>query len=283
MSGQESRRHFHLRFAFRGERLAFNAGIVALALIAIAVVIAFRGRVEALIPLYAIGVFTAFTLSQAGMVRHWLVERGPGWRRSAAINGVGATATALVTVIFAVAKFAHGAWIIIVIVPLLVATMLLIRRVYAGAEGELHVRPEVLIGPPHRRQRVIVPMQEIRRDVIQAIKFGLTMSDEVVAVHVTDDLTAAERIRELFERQVPGVELVIVESPYRELVQPLIRYLELTADKDPSTVTIVLVPERIIGHWWERFLYNQNAHRIRDALAGHRGILVADVPFRHAS
>jgi hypothetical protein len=106
------------------------------------------------------------------------------------------------------------------------------------------------------------------------------MSDEVVAVHVTDDLEAAMRLRERFERQVPGVELVVVESPYRELVQPLIRYLEVTAARDPDTITVVLVPERITRHWWERFLYNQNAHRLRDALTGHPGILVADIPFR---
>jgi amino acid transporter len=268
------------QFAFRGERLAFNSGIVVLALVAIVVVVAFQGRVEALIPLYAIGVFTAFTLSQTGMVRHWLTERGPGWRRSAAINGTGAVATGIVAIVFAIAKFALGAWIIIVLVPLLVAAMLLIRREYRGAEEELRVRPEVVIGPPRRRQRIVVPMQEMRRDVIQAIKFGLTMSGDVVAVHVTDDLAAAERLRTQFERQVPGVELVIVESPFRELVQPLIRYLEVTAEKDRKMVTVVLLPERVIRHWWERFLYNQNAHRIRDALTGHPGILVADVPFR---
>ncbi len=270
------------QFAFRGERLAFNSGIVALALTASVVVVAFRGRVEALIPLYAIGVFTAFTLSQAGMVRHWFAERGPSWRRSAAINGVGAAATLVVTIVFAIAKFALGAWIIILLVPLLVAAMLFVHREYAGAESELRVRPEALIGPPSRRQRVVVPMQEMRRDVIQAIKFGLTMSDDVVAVHVTDDIDAADRLRERFQRQVPGVELVVVESPYRELVQPLIRYLEVTAARDADILTVVLVPERIVRHWWERLLYNQNAHRIRDALTGHPGILVADIPFRHA-
>jgi hypothetical protein len=271
------------QFAYRGERLAFNSGIVALAVIASIVVVAFRGRVEALIPLYAIGVFTAFTLSQSGMVRHWFVERGPGWRRSALINGTGAIATGIVAVVFAIAKFGLGAWIVIVIVPVLVAIMLLIRREYSRAELELHVRTDTTIGPPRRRQRVVVPLQEMRRDAIQALKFGLTMSDTVVAVHVTDDLAAAERLRDRFERQVPGVELVIVESPYRELVRPLIRYLETMAERDPSTMTVVLLPERILDHWWERFLYNQNAHRIRDAIAAHPGIVVADVPFRRAA
>ena len=268
------------QFAFRGERLAFNSGIVALAVIASIVVIAFRGRVEALIPLYAIGVFTAFTLSQTGMVRHWLTTREAGWRRSAIINGLGAIATGIVAVVFAIAKFGLGAWVVIVIVPIIVAAMLMVNREYRDSELELHVRPEAVIGPPRRGQRVVVPIQDMRRDVIQALKFGLTMSSEVIAVHVTDDLVSAELLRERFERQVPGVALVIVESPYRELVQPLIRYLEVTADRDPSTVTIVLLPERIIRHWWERALYNQNAHRLRDALTGHPGILVADVPFR---
>jgi hypothetical protein len=138
----------------------------------------------------------------------------------------------------------------------------------------------VAIDAPHRRQRVIVPIPDLRRDALQAIKFGLTMSDDVVAVHVTDDQEYAEVLRERFRRQAHGVELLILESPYRELVQPLVRYLEMLAARDPGVVTIVLVPERIITHWWERILYNQNSHRIRDALAGRPGILVADVPFR---
>ncbi len=186
-------------------------------------------------------------------------------------------------VVFAIAKFSGGAWIVIVIVPILVAIMLLIRREYAGAEQELFVRPEATIAAPRRRQRVIVPLQDMRRDVIQALKFGLTMSDDVVAVHVTDDLDRAEQLRVRFRQQVPGVGLIVLESPYRDLVQPLIRYLEMQASRDPDTVTIVLLPERIIRHWWERFLYNQNAHRIRDALTGHPGILVADIPFRRAA
>ena len=204
----------------------------------------------------------------------------PGWRRSAIINGVGATATFIVAIVLAIAKFSYGAWIVIVIVPVLVGLLLLVRHAYQSSDQELFVRTDVAIDAPHRRQRVIVPMPDMRRDVIQAIKFGLTMSDDVVAVHVTDDLEAAERLRERFRRQVHGVDLLVLESPYRELVQPLVRYLDMLAARDPEVVTIVLVPERIIGHWWERLLYNQNAHSIRDALTGRPGILVADVPFR---
>ena len=267
-------------FAYRGERLAFNAGIVALAVLAIIVAVAFGGRVESLIPLYAIGVFTAFTLSQAGMVRHWFSEKGPGWRRSAIINGVGAIATAIVAVVFAVAKFALGAWIVLVIVPILVAIMLLIRREYSFGMSGLSVAPDLVWGAPVHRRRVVIPVADVQWDVIQAVRFGRSMSDDITAVHVTDDVAAGERVRERFERQLPGLRFVIVESPYRNLVDPLIRYLEVTAEQDPNSVTVVLLPERVSRHWWEKLLFNQNVHRIREALTGRSDILVADVPFR---
>jgi len=268
------------RFAFRGERLAFSTGIVALAILSIVVLAAFGGRVEALIPLYAIGVFTSITLSQTGMVVHWRRDRGDGWRRSIAINGTGAIATGIVTVIFAVAKFALGAWLIVIIIPLLVGGMLFIGRQYQRRRLETEVRQESVIGPPHRHQRVIVPAADVTRDVVQAIRFGRTMSDDVTAVHVTDDLEAGERIRERFERQLPGVPLVVVESPYRSLVRPLVRFLEETASDSGDDVVVVLLPEYVPRHWWERFLYNENGQRIQHALLGRSNILVAEVPFR---
>jgi amino acid transporter len=268
------------RFAFRGERLAFSAGIVVLALVAIVVLVAFRGLVTALIPLYAIGVFTSVTLSQVGMVRHWLREREPGWRRSAVINGVGAVATAIVTLIFAIAKFALGAWLIIVIIPILVGAMLFIHRQYERRRLEVHVRPEAVIGSSLRRQHVIIPVPEVTRDVVQAVKFGRSMSRDVTAVHVTDDVEGAEELRGRFERQVPGIPFVIVESPYRQLIRPLIRYLEYTAGRIGDDILVVLLPEYVARHWWEKYLYNENARRIREALLGKKNILIADVPYR---
>ena len=268
------------RFAFRGERLAFSAGIVVLALIAIVVLVAFGGRVELLIPLYAIGVFTSITLSQAGMVRHWIREHGSGWRTSAAINGFGAVATGIVTVIFAIAKFALGAWLIVLIIPVLVLAMLFVHRQYAKRKVEATVRPGAVIGPPRRHQRVIVPVPGISRDVVNALKFARTMSDDVSAVHVTDDLEEGERLRARFQEQLPGVPLVIVESPYRQLVRPFVRYLEDAASRGGDDVLVVLLPEYVTRHWWERFLYNENAHRIQRALLGRPNILVAAVPYR---
>ena len=267
-------------FAFRGERLAFSTGIVALALLAIVILVAFGGTVDALIPLYAIGVFTSITLSQAGMVRHWLNNKGAGWRKSAAINGFGAFSTLIVTIVFAVAKFALGAWLIILIIPVLVAAMLFIHRQYERRRLETRVRPEAIIPPPTRHQRVIVPVPEVTRDVVQAIRFGRTMSDDVTAVHVTDDLERGEELRERFSRQLPGVPLVIVESPYRKLVRPFVRYLEFTARQDRDELIVVILPEYVARHRWERILFNENARRIRDELLGNPNILVAQVPFR---
>jgi Amino acid permease len=268
------------RFAFRGERLAFSAGIVVLSIVATVVLVAFGGMVDALIPLYAIGVFTSITLSQAGMVKHWLREHETGWRRSALINGFGAISTAIVTVIFAVAKFGEGGWLIIVIVPVLVVAMVFVHHEYARRQLETHVRPDVVIGPPRRHQLVVVPVPGVTRDVVQALKFARTMSDQITAVHVTDDVERGEEVREQFQRQLPGIPFVIVESPYRSLTKPLVRYLEFLAGRAGEDIVVVLLPQYITRHWWERFLYNENARRIRNALLGRKNILVAEIPYR---
>ena len=152
------------------------------------------------------------------------------------------------------AKFALGAWLVIVIIPILVGAMVVIHRQYERRRLEIHVRPETIIDDVVRRQRVIVPVRELTRDVVQAIKFGHSMSDDLTAVHVTDDLDRAEDLRRRFERQIPGVPFVIVESPYRQLVRPLVRYLEQAAGQAEDDVLVVLLPEYVPRHWWERFL-----------------------------
>ncbi|MHB8397716.1 MAG: APC family permease [Candidatus Limnocylindrales bacterium] len=271
---------FPRQFAFRGERLAFNAGIVALSLVSIVVVVTFGGNVNALIPLYAIGVFTAFTLSQAGMIRHWFVERGPGWRRSATINGIGATVTAIITVIFAVAKFALGAWIILVLIPLFVLAMLFVHHEYAAEAHDLEVSPQVVIPRARRPRRVVVAAPAFTRAVVHAIRVGQTMAQDVDVVHVTADLEEGERFRDRTEQQVPGSRVVIVESPYRSLVNPFVRYLETSQAEYPDEVTVVLIPEYLHRHWWDRILYNQNSRRIRQSLVGRQDIVVLDVPYR---
>ena len=271
---------FPRQFALRGERLAFNSGIIALALVSIALVVAFNGSTDRLIGLYAIGVFTSFTLSQAGMVRHWFSGRGSGWRRSAVINGVGAFVTGVVVVVIGISKFGQGVWMIIVVVPILIAMMLFIKREYDEEGRGLEVQPDVVFGPPHRRQRVVVVAQAMSRAVVQAVKVGETMGEEVQLVHVTLDPAEGEQFRERVERQLPGVRVVLVESPYRALVRPFVRYLEVSQAEDPTRVTIVLLPEHLPRHWWDRILYNQNVHRIRAALVGRKDFVVLDTPYR---
>ena len=272
--------YFPRQFALRGERLSFNAGIVLLAGLSILLAWAFDGKVNALIPLYAIGVFTSFTLSQAGMVRHWWVERGPNWRRSALINGIGACVTAVVVVVQVLVKFTEGAWIIIVVVPILVCVMLFIKHEYDQEGRGLEVQPDVVFGATHRRQRVVVAAQAMSRAVVQAVRVGQTMGEEVQLVHVTLDHAEGELFRDRVERQLPGVRVVLVESPYRALVRPLVRYLEVSQAEDPDRLTIVLLPEHLARHWWDRMLYNQNGHRIRAALVGRKDFVVLDTPYR---
>jgi hypothetical protein len=268
------------QFAFRGERLAFSAGIVVLAGVSILLVVAFQGRVEALIPLYAIGVFTAFTLSQAGMVRHWYTERGDGWRRSAFFNGLGASVTAVVVVIFAIAKFALGAWIVFVIVPVLIALMLFVHHEYATEARGLEVRTQSVIPPPRRPRRVIVAAPAFTRAAVQAIRVGLTMARDVEVVHVTADREEGEQFAERVRQQVPDTVVVTVESRYRSLVNPFVRYLETAQEEHPGEVIMVLIPDYLPIHWWDRFLSNQNSDRIREALVGRRDIVVLEVPYR---
>jgi amino acid transporter len=271
---------FPRQFALRGERLAFNTGIVALGLIAMVLVVAFGGNVNNLIGLYAIGVFTSFTLSQAGMVRHWFRERSAGWRRNALINGVGALTTAIVVLIIGIFKFSEGVWIVLIIVPVLVIAMLLVRREYNQERAGLEVSREVVFSPPVRRQRVVIFASAFNRAVIQAIKVGQTMSSEIQLVHVALDPAEGEVFHDRVIRQISGVRVVLVESPYRAIVRPFVRYLEVSAAEDPEQITIVLLPEHLARHWWDRLLYNANSHRIRAALVGRRDFVVLDVPYR---
>ncbi len=272
------------QFALRGDRLAFSYGIIVLASLAAALVIIFGGSTHALIPLYAVGVFIDFTISQTGMIRHWLRERSPGYRRRLAINAFGAALTAIVAVIVTGVKFFDGAWLILVLIPLFVSIMSFIRRQYVAQEIELRVREDGVLPGPHREQRVIVPVNGINRTVVQAVNFGRSLAPDVRAVYVTDDLDDAAALRERWERQLPDVPLVIVESPFRAVISPVIAYLDILdqawPDDKEAPVTIVVLPEYVARHWWDRLLYNQTAKRLKAALIGRERTVIADVPYR---
>ncbi len=267
------------QFAFRGDRLAFTLGIVILGLVAASLVVVAGGDTHALIPLYAVGVFIDFTISQAGMVRHWLHERSSGWRYRIAINAFGGLLTAIVAVVVTTAK-APASLAVLLLIPFLVVMMLFIRREYDKQTAELALRPEQVIGPPRRRERVIIPVPGLSRAVVQAVNFGRSLADDVRAVHVTEDADAAAAFRRDWERQIPGVPLVIVESPFRAVVQPFVAYLDVMAPAEPDLITIVVLPEYVPRHWWDRLLYNQTSNRLRQALLGRPDTVVATVPYQ---
>lgn len=272
------------QFSFRGDRLAYSWGIVLLAGIAFVLLVAFNGDTHALIPLYSVGVFLCFTLSQTGMVRHWLRTRESGWRWRMTINAAGGLLTGVVLGIVVFEKFADGAYLVVILVPLLVGMMTFIHRQYDRSRRELAVRPDLIVQAPHREERVVVPIPGLNRAVIHAINVGRSIDDDVRAVFISDDPMAATALRADFERQVPGVPLVVVESPYRALIGPLLAYLDVLdaawPPDRPSPITFVVIPEYVARSWWERILYNQAAKRLRAVLLGRPNTVVVNVPYR---
>jgi amino acid transporter len=272
------------QFAFRGDRLAFSAGIIILAVIAATLILIFGGHTHALIPLYAVGVFIDFTISQSGMVRHWLRTRSRGWRYRLAINAIGALLTGVVAIVVTSVKFLDGAWLVVLLIPILVSIMLFINRQYSASKRELAVRSDLVVTPPHREERAVVPIPGLNRAVVQAINVARSIADDVRAVYISVDAEEGDRMRADWDLHVPGVPLVIVESPYRALVGPLEAYLNVLdaawpPDKE-SPVTFVVLPEYVARRWWERILYNQSAKRLRSVLLGRPHTVVVNVPYR---
>jgi hypothetical protein len=270
--------HFPRRFAYRGDRLAFTAGIVVLGILASVLIVAFRGDTHALIPLYAVGVFIDFTISQTGMIRHWLRTRADRWRRRLTVNAVGAVVTALVAIDVALVK-APASLVVLLLIPLLAAMMWFIRHEYETAERELYIDRSRVFGKSEKRTRVIVPVPNISRSVVRSIQFARALSDDVRAVHITIDAEAAEALRRDWELMLPGVPLVVIETPYRSLVTPFLHYLDVMAPTPPDTITVVVLPEYVPRHWWDRFLHNQKAEQIGEALIGRHNTVVATVPY----
>ena len=271
------------QFAFRGDRLAFTSGVLILSIVAVGLLLGFNGETHALIPLYSVGVFIAFTVGQSGMIVHWLRERPPGWQWRLAINSFGCALTGLVAVVVMIAK-APTSLLVIIVIPILVGLMLFINRQYRASKAELAVRPDAVIRGPQRQERVVVPVPGINRAVVHAINVGLSIDPNVQAVLISDEPEEAAALRAQWERQLPRVPLVIVESPYRALVAPLISYLDVLdrawpADKE-APITFVVIPEYVARSWWERILYNQSAKRLRTALLGRPHTVVVNVPYR---
>jgi amino acid transporter len=267
------------QFAFRGERLAFTTGIVALSLLAATLIVVFGASVTALIPLYTLGVFIAFTLSQSGMVVRWLRRREPGWRPGVAINGLGAVTTAVIAIIVVESKFISGAWMVVIAIPLFVLLLLAIRGHYRDHDAMLALERVPESGEVAPRPIVIVPISRLDRPALQAIAFANSLDPNAVAVHVTSDPQTALALRQRWPEWARSTELVVVESPYRALVGPLLAYMDALQHQAPERPIVVVLAEFITRHWWERPLHNQTAFRLRLRLLRRRNTIVANVPY----
>lgn len=285
------------QLAFRGSRLVYSRGIVALAVLAATLIIIFQASVTRLIPLYAIGVFMSFTLSQAGMARRWLKsgqlkpgetvqERGsvleydPGWRLKMAFNSLGALCTLVVTFVFAITKFADGAWVVIIVIPVLVLVFNRIHHHYRSLARDLSLEH---YGAPPRivRHRVIVPIGGVHRGSLTAMNYARHLSTDVTVVHVSIDPEETAKLQEKWQTWGDGVRLVILESPYRTFLEPLLKYIdEIDRRRQPNEIITIVVPEFVPRHVWTNLLHQQTALTLRWALLFRKGIVITSVPYQ---
>ncbi|MGH7262537.1 MAG: APC family permease [Candidatus Rokuibacteriota bacterium] len=270
-------RYVPRQFATQGDRLVFSNGILILAGLAALLIVTFRGDTHALIPLYAVGVFISFTLSQAGMVRHWLAERGPGWHWRLAINGVGATVTGVVTLVIAVSKFSHGAWIVVLVIPVLIAAFLSVKRHYREVAGQLSL--EQCGAEPTFTHTVLVPVGDLHAGVVRALRYAQSLSPSAKAVYVELDPEKTRKLEEKWTKWGCGVPLVVLTSPYRSLLGPFLEYLDHVQNQNANQMVTIVIPEFIPARWWQHLLHNQTALLIKGALLFRKNVVVTDVPY----
>ncbi|MBV9789182.1 MAG: APC family permease [Chloroflexi bacterium] len=267
------------QFTSLGDRLVFSNGIVLLAGASAILVIIFNARVTNLIPLYAVGVFLGFTLSQAGMVRRWFRLKEPGWQRSAFFNGLGAVTTFVVLWVIIIAKFLEGAWMVVLLIPAIVLLFLGIHKHYVNTAKQLSL--EGLEPPPPLRNTVVVPVSTLHRGVINALKYAESIAPgNVIAVHVAMDEVQTAKLREKWGKWGGTTQLVVLDSPYRSLVRPLIRYLDEVDRQWNNDIITVVLPEFVPARWWHALLHNQTALLIKGALLFRKNRVVTSVPYR---
>jgi hypothetical protein len=264
------------QFTHRGLRLAYSNGIIVLGALAIGLVVVFRGETHALIPLFAVGVFLCFTLSQSGMVRHWQRLHGAGWRAKLAINGIGAVTTAIVTLIVVASKFLEGAWIVVVLIPLLVMGFLAIHGHYAEQARELDEGspPRPVLPEPHT---ILLPVAKLDKAVSETVAYGLSLGVPMRALHVVLDEDAARQLREDWAAWGVAVPLSMLPSPYRSLIGPLLHEIHRTHREAGGRVT-VLLPEVVPRKWWQEALHNQTVFTLQLALRRQPNVVVTALP-----
>jgi hypothetical protein len=269
-----------------GDRLVFTNGILLLSTVTAALIVLFGGDAHALVPLFAVGAFTAFTLSQAGMVRHWLRLRERGWLVKALVNGLGALITGAALLVVGASKFLEGAWISVLVIPILVWAFFQVRSHYreVSTQLSLHGLPPSL--RPMPVPRVVIPVSGVHRGMVDAVNFARSISSNVTAVYIDiDPEPDEEALRKRWEDWFPDVKFVVVPSPYRSMVDPLLKYLdEVDLEYNDGQQAILVLPEIIPASPWHEMLHNQSADLIKKALlyqrrqAGFQRVIV-DVPF----
>ena len=265
------------QFATQGDRLVFSNGILILSGLAAALLVIFRGDTHKLIPLYAVGVFLSFTLSQASMVRRWLRLKEEGWRWRWWLNAVGALVTGLVMITIAATKFTHGAWIVVILIPTLVIVFVTVHRHYEEVAVQLSL--DGFAPPPPMTNTVLVLVGDIHRGVVKAIQYAQSLSPNAKAVFVETDPERTRRLEEKWGKYGMGIPLIVLSSPYRSLLGPLTEYIDhLQAQGENHVVTIVL-PEFIPARWWQLGLHNQTAFLIKGAMLFRKNVIVTDVPY----
>lgn len=264
--------------ALRGDRLVFSNGIVLLGLLAGILLMIFGGITTRIIPLYAVGVFTSFTLAQSGMVKRWLGHKTGQWRRKLAVNGFGAIITGVVTIVIAVTKFTHGAWFILVLIPVMVYAFSTVHKHY------LDVKKQLDFDNYHHREglqhKIIIPAASLTNVVANTVDYAKLLSDDVKVVHICTDKEFTEKFIKKYEAWNPGIELVILDSPYRSVMDPLVDYIiDKDKNKAEGEVVTVLIPEFVTIRWWHRFLHNQTGLLLQNMLVFETDVVVTTVPF----
>jgi amino acid transporter len=263
------------QLASLGDRLAFSNGIIVLGLVSGMLVVLFQGKVHLLIPLYAVGVFISFTLSQAGMVVHWFKLKSRGWTWRALLNGLGAITTGGATLVIAVTKFSHGAWMVIVFIPLMILGFLAIRKHYEMIVGQLTPKPVDLVLP--EVHRVLIPVSTFNKGTVKAITYARSISKDVRALYIALDPQRSAKLQDIWREWSLEIPLIILDSQYRSVIQPLVEYIDqLQAENSNQLITVVL-PEFVPAHWWNQILHNQTALMIRGTLLFKKGVVVTSV------
>lgn len=273
------------QLTLRGDRLSFSNGIIVLSSIAALLIVVFRGNTNALIPLYAVGVFVSFTLSQFGMFRHWRKRREGSWRHKAFINGLGALVTSAVVLVLSVTKFREGAWIVILVVPALVLAMLKIKKHYSAVAKQLRVgekeMEEADVDHATYKNRVIVPIASVNKASIRALKYANTISDHVTAFSVTIDQESGEKLRKKYDSLHTVIPLYIKYSPYRKIVDPLLEFIDSAEyDYKKGDIITVILPEFQVRKWWQHILHNGSGRYIEKRLLKYKHIVVATMPLQ---